>query len=79
MEDVEPVKILQGQIIVQEGHLIDRETYRQLEILGLLKSNPTSKPLVGFGIFVVLAIGTIVRLLFQNKITRREKAKSFAS
>ena len=32
MESVEPVKILQGQIVVQEGHLIDREIYRQLEI-----------------------------------------------
>ncbi len=41
MEEVEPVKILQGQIIVQEGHLIDREIYRQLELLGLLKSTPS--------------------------------------
>src|SRR5690606_37274275 len=47
MEEVEPIRILQGQIIVQEGHFIDKEIYRQLEMLGLLKSNPSSKPLFG--------------------------------
>ncbi len=36
MEDVEPVKILQGQIIVEEGQLINRDIYRQLELVGLL-------------------------------------------
>lgn len=59
MEEVEPVRILQGQIIVQEGHLIDRETYRQLELLGLLKSNPSKKPMIGIAIFSLLIIGTI--------------------
>ena len=67
MQEVEPVKVLQGQIIVQEGHLIDRDTYRQLEILGLLKSNPTSKPLVGLGIFVALVIGTLY--LYFSRLT----------
>ncbi|MBM7716301.1 HD family phosphohydrolase [Siminovitchia sp. FSL H7-0308] len=57
MEEVEPFKILQGQIIVQEGHLIDREIYRHLELLGLLKSTPTVLPFVGLAIFVFLSVG----------------------
>ncbi|MBS4222477.1 HD family phosphohydrolase [Lederbergia citrea] len=73
MEDVEPIKILQGQIIVQEGHLIDRETYRQLEMLGLLKSNPTLKPLVGLGIFIVLVIGTLY--IYLSRLTLPEEKK----
>lgn len=71
MEEVEPIRILQGQIIVQEGHFIDKEIYRQLEMLGLLKSNPSSKPLFGVALFVLLTIGTIyftfVRLGFSNE------------
>ena len=73
MESVEPVKILQGQIVVQEGHLIDRETYRQLEILGMLKSNPTPKPLVGLGIFMVIAIGTIYVHFSRMKLPEEKK------
>ncbi len=34
MEGVEPVKILQGQILVEEGQLISRDIYRQLELAG---------------------------------------------
>jgi len=75
-EDVEPVKILQGQIIVQEGHLIDRETYRQLEMLGLLKSNPTIKPLIGLGIFVILAIGSIY-MYFSRLSTTEDKKQNY--
>ena len=29
---VEPIRILQGQVIVREGQVIDKEVYRQLEI-----------------------------------------------
>lgn len=76
MEEVEPVKILQGQIIVQEGHLIDRESYRQLEMLGLLKSNPTVKPLIGVGIFVLLVIGMIY-FSFSRLTLSEEKTQSY--
>ncbi|MCR2820434.1 HD family phosphohydrolase [Lederbergia panacisoli] len=75
-DDVEPVKILQGQIIVQEGHLIDRETYRQLEMLGLLKNNPTIKPIIGLGIFVILAIGSLY-IYFSRLSTSEEKKQSY--
>lgn len=68
MEEVEPVKILQGQVIVQEGHLIDSEIYRQLELLGLLKSAPTMKPFIGLAIFVFLAVGTIYALYYRLKL-----------
>lgn len=75
MQEIEPAKILQGQIIVQEGHLIDRETYRQLEMLGLLKSKPTPKPLIGLGIFVVIAIGTLI-IHFSRVQISEEKSKT---
>jgi uncharacterized domain HDIG len=53
-ENVEPVQILQGQIIVEEGQLISTEVYRQLEILGLLKSETSFFPMVGLLLYVLL-------------------------
>ncbi|HJV32227.1 MAG TPA: hypothetical protein VJ558_08510, partial [Bacillales bacterium] len=46
-ESVEPVKILQGQIIVEEGELIDREIFRRLKLVGLLDNENSYKPFFG--------------------------------
>ncbi|MBY0122331.1 HD family phosphohydrolase [Bacillus sp. S/N-304-OC-R1] len=57
VESVEPVKILQGQIIVEEQQLITRDIYRQLELIGMLDSNNSVQPFVGLGLitFIILA------------------------
>ncbi|RWR15153.1 HD family phosphohydrolase [Siminovitchia fortis] len=76
MNEVEPVKILQGQIVVQEGHLIDRDIYRQLDTLGLLKSKPTIKPFIGLAIFVLLLIGALY-IPFTKLNEPEEKKQSY--
>ncbi|MCM3237042.1 HD family phosphohydrolase [Heyndrickxia oleronia] len=76
IQSVEPIKILQGQVIVQEGHLIDHESYHQLELLGLLKSNPTIKPYIGLGIFVFLIIGSLY-LYFSTFRVSEEKKQNY--
>ncbi|MFS0644135.1 HD family phosphohydrolase [Siminovitchia sp. 179-K 8D1 HS] len=73
MEEVEPYKILQGQIIVQEGHLIDREIYRHLELLGLLKNTPSVLPFIGLSIFVFLAVGAIYVPFTKLKLAEDQK------
>lgn len=67
---VEPTRILQGQILVQKGELIDREVFRQIELLGMLTNKSSYKPLVGVGLFVVLTMW----VLFGQTYRRREKA-----
>ncbi|KYD11593.1 hypothetical protein B4102_1496 [Heyndrickxia sporothermodurans] len=76
IQSVEPVKILQGQVIAQEGHLIDHETYHQLQLLGLLKSNPSVKPYIGLGIFVFLIIGSLF-LYFTTFRVKEEKKQNY--
>ncbi|GIN89656.1 cyclic-di-AMP phosphodiesterase PgpH [Siminovitchia terrae] len=76
MDEVEPVKILQGQIVVQEGHLIDRDIYRQLDTLGLLKGKPSVKPFIGLAIFVLLSIGAIY-IPFTKLKEPEEKKQSY--
>jgi len=58
-ESVEPVRILQGQIIVEEGQLIDQEIYRQLELLGLLDKNNSHLPFIGLLLFVFILLASI--------------------
>ena len=63
VENVEPVKILQGQIIVEEGQLISRDIYRQLGLVGVLDNERFIQPFVGLA-FAYLFIISILVLLF---------------
>lgn len=58
-EAVEPTRILQGQIIVQEGQIIDNEAYRQLELLGMVSNKASLKPIAG------LIILTFIQMIFM--------------
>lgn len=64
-ESVEPTRILQGQIIVQEGELIDREIYRQLELLGVTNNQASMKPVLGLVILILLQM-TFLYFLFER-------------
>lgn len=65
---VEPTRILQGQVIVREGQMIDGEIYRQLELTGLLTNQSTVKPFVGLSLFVLF----ISAIIFLHFITWKE-------
>ncbi|GLB58246.1 HD family phosphohydrolase [Cytobacillus sp. NCCP-133] len=56
VESIEPVKILQGQIIVEENQLISRDIYRQLELVGLLDSVNSIQPFVGLSLIILIAL-----------------------
>ncbi|MDQ0197254.1 HD family phosphohydrolase [Neobacillus ginsengisoli] len=66
-ESVEPVKILQGQIIVEEGALINREIYRQLKLVGLLANEKSFKPFIGLAFFTILIVSAIYYYFYQMK------------
>ncbi|MEG0450030.1 MAG: HDIG domain-containing protein [Lysinibacillus sp.] len=72
-EAVEPTRILQGQIIVQEGQIIDNEVYRQLELLGMLKNKASVKPIMGLVILVVLQMSFMYMLFRVWNADEREK------
>lgn len=66
---VEPTRILQGQILVQKGEIIDREVYRQLELLGMLTNKSSYKPLVAVALFIILTLWVV----YVQTIDRKEK------
>ncbi|MBU0904385.1 MAG: HD family phosphohydrolase [Firmicutes bacterium] len=53
---VEPTKILQGQVIVREGQIVDREIYRQLKLVGMLDNQSSLKPAIGLFLFIALCM-----------------------
>ena len=67
---VEPIRILQGQVIVREGQVIDDEIYSQLELLGLLTNQSSVKPMAALILFVLL-ISSVIYMHFK---TWRENA-----
>ncbi|MCQ6273638.1 HD family phosphohydrolase [Bacillus sp. V3B] len=59
VESVEPVKILQGQIIVQENQLISRDIYRQLDLVGLLDNERSIQPFIGLAILILIFLAAL--------------------
>lgn len=71
---VEPIRILQGQVIVREGQVIDSEVYRQLEVAGLLQNRSSIKPVIGLALFVVF-ISSVIFMHFSSWKARPEVKK----
>lgn len=75
-EAIEPTRILQGQIIVQEGEVITREVYRQLELLGMMDNKTSIKPIAGLMILIFLQMSFMYILFSQSKSDETRKRKN---
>lgn len=67
VESVEPAKILQGQIIVEEGELINQDIYRQLKLVGLLDNERPFKPFIGLIVLITIILSAIYFYFSQIK------------
>ncbi|MGP7819048.1 HD family phosphohydrolase [Niallia sp. 01092] len=73
VDNVDPVKILQGQILVEEGQLISREVYRQLELVGLLASKNSIQPFIGLGMIIVAILSLLYYYLLVIDVKKETK------
>lgn len=71
---VEPTRILQGQVLIQEGQLIDREVYRQLELAGMTEQQSNYRPVIALSLFVLIAAGLLLLVLQSAKVEGVKKA-----
>ena len=71
VENVESVKILQGQIIVEEGQLISRDIHRQLGLVGVLDNERFIQPFVGLAFLIFLLLASLY-YYFYNLEEKRE-------
>jgi cyclic-di-AMP phosphodiesterase PgpH len=72
-ESIESIKILQGQIIVEEGELVSRDIYRQLKLVGLLNTTNSFKPFLGLAIFITIFLAAIYHYFYQMKMPTEKK------
>lgn len=71
VQNVTPVRILQGQVIVQEGQIVDRDTYRQLKLLHLLDKQVPVKQYIGYILFV-LTLAALLAVFAKKEGTSLE-------
>lgn len=64
--NVQPALILQGQVIVQEGHVIDSNAIHQLKLLGLLDNKSSYQMIYGL-LLLILAQTSILFYLGKSK------------
>lgn len=76
LESVEPVQILQGQVLVEKGQLVDREVYRNLELAGVLNTEKSVLPFVGLGLLIAFIF---MGLLYFYRIYERKTEKNPAN
>lgn len=69
---VKPVAILQGQVIVQQGQLIDQSVLHQITVLGLTKRK-APWALLGFGVLLLVQALAVLALLMDHP--RAEQTK----
>lgn len=72
-ESVEPVKILEGQVIVEEGELVTHDIYRQLKLTGLLGSQDSKKPFIGLALLTIIVLSAFYYYFSQQKVTDDKK------
>nr|WP_238457266.1 HD family phosphohydrolase [Litchfieldia salsa] len=73
---VESIRILQGQIIVEEGDLITKEIYRQLQLLGFLNSGNALQPFIGLLLLILLIISAVI-YYFQEGIPKSRNRNTY--
>ena len=72
-QNVSPVRILQGQVIIQEGHIITQEDLRILELLGIDGSTRNYHQLFSYILFLGILIFSLMALFLRYKTTLSAK------
>lgn len=73
---IEPTRILQGQVIVQEGQIIDREVYRQLKLLGMLTNQSSLEPILGLILFISLCMWLVHMQMAKWRTNKEERQRA---
>lgn len=73
---IEPTRILQGQVIVQEGQVIDREVFRKLGLAGMLTNQSSLKPIFGLILFISLCMWLVHMHMMKWRADKEERKRA---
>ncbi|MCM3761502.1 HD family phosphohydrolase [Alkalihalobacillus oceani] len=66
-ESVEPVIIREGQLLVEEGEIINHDLYEQLRLVGLLDDSFNIYPYIGLALLVVLIMSMLAYYVNESQ------------
>lgn len=75
MDGVEPVRILEGQILVDEGQLISRDIFKKLQLVGLLESENSYMPFIGLAMLVSIILFALYYIF--NEMENADKKQRY--
>ena len=75
-QEVDPTKILQGQIVVREGVIIDQEIYRQLSLLGVIDGKLSLRPIIGLIVLIGIQMSFLYALFSRSSIPKIQLTKN---
>ncbi|MFD3447690.1 HD family phosphohydrolase [Microbacteriaceae bacterium 4G12] len=76
MDAVQPVYILQGQVLVKEGETITREVYEQLKLVGLLESGNSYQSFFGLAILISIMLYFVYQQ-FETFLQKRREDEPY--
>ncbi|WP_215142564.1 HD family phosphohydrolase [Exiguobacterium qingdaonense] len=68
VDAVDPVIIQEGQLLVSQGEVVTRETYRKLELSGAIDPDRSLAPLLGSFLLSALLTGGFLFMLIRSRI-----------
>ena len=72
-QSVSTVRILQGQVIIQEGHIITQEDLRLLELLGIDGNSSSYHQLYSYLLFLGILMISLLAFTFRFKLSASKK------
>ena len=72
-QSVSTVRILQGQVIIQEGHIITQEDLRLLELLGIDGNSSNYHQLYSYLLFLGILMISLLMFTFRFKLSASKK------
>ena len=76
---VTPVKILQGQVLIQEGHVISNQEIRLIELFGLSNGQPNYHELLSYLIFLTGIIVFLAVYFYKPTVSDKQNSSDTAT
>jgi cyclic-di-AMP phosphodiesterase PgpH len=73
VEGVQPVKIIYGEVIVEEGKLITPNIYETLKDFGMVEEDFSLKPIIGLALFIVVIISSLYYFFYTLEVKEERK------
>lgn len=76
VSSVEPTRIIQGQIIVLEGEVVQSDAFRQLELLGITDGKTSLRPILGVTLLILLQMAFMFALFIRSNDSEIKRVKN---